>query len=72
MLIMENEEYYSINTLAKRYDMSKDFWRKRISSGEVKAVKLGRSVRIPKEEVDKIVKVLRTENDIVEEILNGY
>jgi len=68
---MPIERYYSINSLARIFDNSKDFWRKKVALGEIKAVKVGRSVRIPQKEVDKIVKVLRTENDVVEEILNG-
>ena len=67
---MPIERYYSINSLARIFDNSKDFWRKKIALGEIQAVKVGRSVRIPEKEVLKLVHSLWTMNDFVEEILN--
>ena len=69
---MPIERHYSIATLAKLFDMSCDFWRKRITSGEVRAVKVGRVVRISESEVRKIVKSVSTISDTVEEILSEF
>ena len=67
---MSIERYYSINSLARIFDNSEDFWRKKVALGEIKAVKVGRSVRIPEKEVLKLVHSLWTMNDFIEEILN--
>ncbi len=67
---MSIERHYSIKTLARIFDTSKDFWRKKVALGEIKAVKVGRSVRIPEKEVLKLVHSLWTMNDFIEEILS--
>ena len=68
---MRIERHYSISTLAEKFDTSKDFWRKRIASGEVKAIKLGRAVRVPEKEVLKVVRSMKTVNLLVEEIIDS-
>ena len=67
---MPLERHYSIQTLAKLFDLSVDFWRKRIKTGEVRAVRLGGAVRIPEREVRKVVQSITTLSDAVEEILS--
>ena len=67
---MPFERHYSIQTLAKLFDLSVDFWRKRIKTGEVRAVRLGGAVRIPEREVRKVIKSISTISNIVEEILS--
>ena len=66
---MSLEQHYSIGDLSKIYRTSKDFWRKRVSNGEIKAIKLGRIIRIPEEEVLKVVTHLNSIGDIVDKIL---
>ena len=67
---MPIERHYSIATLAKLFDLSADFWRKKIRMGEVKAVRLGVAIRITESEIRKIVKSVNTISDTVEEILS--
>ena len=67
---MRLEQHYSIKDLAIIFRTSTDFWRKRISNGEIKAVKLGRIVRIPEEEVRKFLKSIETISDLVDKILS--
>ena len=67
---MPIERHYSIATLAKLFDLSSDFWRKRITSGEVKAVRLGGAIRVPESEVRKIVQNVRSISDVIEQILS--
>jgi len=63
------DQYYSLRTLAETFQTSTDFWRKRVASGEIKAVRLGRIIRIPEEEVLKVVIHLESIGDIVDKIL---
>ncbi|MCH7820059.1 MAG: helix-turn-helix domain-containing protein [Candidatus Marinimicrobia bacterium] len=67
---MPLQRHYSIATLAKLFDLSADFWRKKIKSGEIKAVRLGTAVRIPEGEVRKLAQNIRSISDTVEEILS--
>ena len=67
---MPLQRHYSIATLSKLFDLSADFWRKKIRMGEVKAVRLGVAIRIPESEIRKIVKSVNTISDTVEEILS--
>lgn len=63
------EQHYSIKKLSILFQTSTDFWRKRVASGEIKAIKLGRIVRIPEGEVFKVITHLESLDDIVEKIL---
>ena len=63
---MPIERHYSPTTLAKLFDLSSDFWRKRIRSGEIKAIRLGGAVRIPEREVRRLMEAIETETDIIE------
>ena len=67
---MKFEQHYSIRDLSVLFHTSPDFWRKRVSNGEIKAVKLGRIVRIPEEEVRKFLKSIETISDLVDKILS--
>ena len=64
------QRHYSISSLANLFDLSTDFWRKKIRMGEVKAVRLGGAIRVSESEVRKIVKSVGTISDIVDEILS--
>ena len=66
---MPIERHYSVGTLAKLFDLSSDFWRKRIKNGEIRAVRLGGAVRVPEREVRRLMEAIETETDIIEEIL---
>ena len=63
------EQFYSIQNLADTFQTSTDFWRKRVANGEIKAVRLGRIIRIPEEEVMKVIIHLESIGDIVDKIL---
>ena len=63
------EQFYSIQNLADIFQTSTDFWRKRITTGEIKAIKLGRIIRIPEKEVLKVVTHLDSIADLVDKIL---
>ena len=67
---MPLQRHYSIATLAKLFDLSADFWRKKIRMGEVKAVRLGGAIRISESEVRRIIQSVDTISDVVEEILS--
>lgn len=67
---MKFEQHYSIRDLAALFHTSTDFWRKRVSNGDIKAIKLGRIVRIPEEEVRKFLKTIETMSDLVDKILS--
>ena len=67
---MPIDRHYYVSTIAKLFDMSCDFWRKRIKNGEIRAVKVGKSVRIAESEVRKVVQSITTLSDVVEEILS--
>ena len=67
---MKFEQHYSIKDLAVLFDTSPDFWRKRVSNGDIKAIKLGRIIRIPEEEVQKFLKTIETMSDLVDKILS--
>ena len=67
---MPLQRHYSIATLAKLFDLSADFWRKKVKSGEIKAVRLGTAVRIPEREVRKLAQNIRSMSGTVEEILS--
>lgn len=69
---MPLQRHYSIATLANLFDLSTDFWRKKIRMGEVKAVRLGGAIRISESEVRKIVQSITTLSDTIEEILSEY
>jgi len=62
-------QYYSIKDLANIYRTSSDLWRKKIANGEIKAVRIGRIIRIPESEVNKVVKDVESISDVVEKIL---
>ena len=66
---MAIERHYSVNRLARLFDLSPDFWRKKVASGEISAVKVGRSLRVPESEVRRVIKQLKTVASFVEEIL---
>ena len=67
---MPLQRHYSIATLAKLFDLSADFWRKKIKNGEIEAVRLGTAVRIPEGEVRKLAQNIRSISGTVEEILS--
>jgi len=67
---MPLQRHYSIATLAKLFDLSADFWRKKIKSGEIKAIKLGTAIRIPEGEVRKLAQNIQSISGIVDEILS--
>ena len=69
---MPLERHYSIATLANLFDLSADFWRKKIKSGEIKAIKLGTAVRIPEGEIRKLAQNVRSISDTVEELLSEF
>ena len=49
------QQHYSINEVAKRFDVSPKSVRRWISKGKLKAHKIGGSVRIPQEELVKFI-----------------
>jgi len=67
---MPLQRHYSIATLAKLFDLSADFWRKKIKSGEIKAIKLGAAIRIPEGEVRKLAQNIQSISGTVDEILS--
>ena len=67
---MPLQRHYSIATLANLFDLSADFWRKKIKSGEIRAVRLGGAIRVPESEIRKFTQNVRSISDVVEEILN--
>ncbi|HCK98563.1 MAG TPA: hypothetical protein DHW42_00450 [Candidatus Marinimicrobia bacterium] len=64
------DRYYSVATVSKIYDLSEDCIRKWIKEGKIKPIKIGRAVRIPKEELEKIILPYRDYNTNVNLVLS--
>lgn len=54
--IMLNQKYYTVKELAEFMSLSEKRLRNMISNGEIKAVKIFSSLRIPESEVIKNIK----------------
>ena len=66
---MSLEKHYSVNELAALFGTSADFWRKLVSRGDVKAVRLGRCIRIPESEVHRIMSPVQSVSEFVNDLL---
>jgi len=63
------EKYFSVETCAKLCDLSVEFFRKRIRKKEIGFVKIGGAVRIPANELIKIIKQYPNNYDEIEKLL---
>lgn len=59
---MLNEEYFTLEELAKLFKTSQDFWRKNIRLGNIRAKKLGRLIRITKSDVEEFIQEYSNEH----------
>lgn len=50
------QKYFSIASLAEQFELSQKTIRRMITEGRLKARRIGGSVRIPHEELSKIIK----------------
>ena len=50
------EPAYSVQQLVRHYGNSESFWRKEISRGKLRIIKLGANTRIPKSALDDYLK----------------
>ena len=64
------EKHFRVKELAEIFSTDESFWRKRISSGKIKAVKIGRSVRIPESEVLRAIQEIQNDSNTAEEKIN--
>ena len=64
------EQHYTVKELAERFNMDESFWRKRIASGEIKAIKIGRCVRIPESEVLKVIEEISNDKITAKKKIN--
>jgi len=65
------ERHYKVKELAEMFSTDESFWRKRIANGEIKAIKIGRCVRIPESEVLKVMKEIPNDKITAIEKINA-
>ena len=63
------ERYYSVESAAKLFDCSKQFFRNLVRDRKIGFVKVRRLVRIPKSELIRIIDFFSSLNDSVKELL---
>lgn len=59
---MENKEYFSVMEVAKILGISRIAVFKKIKSGKIKAIKIGRAFAIPRSEFESIIGKILTGN----------
>ena len=64
------EKHFRVKELAEIFSTNESFWRKRITNGTIKAIKVGRCVRIPESEVLKAIQGISNDNKTAEEKIN--
>ena len=64
------ERHYKVKELAELFSTDESFWRKRIAHGEIKAVKIGRCVRIPESQVLQVIQKIPNDKITAKEKIN--
>ena len=64
------EKHYSVKELSEMFSTDESFWRKRITNGTIKAIKIGRCVRIPESEVLKVMEEIPNDKITAKEKIN--
>ena len=64
------EKHYSVKKLSEMFSTDESFWRKRIARGGIKAIKIGRCVRIPESEVLKAIQEISNDKITAKEKIN--
>ncbi len=65
------EKHYSLESCAEMFDCSVQFFRNLVRDRKIGYVKIGRLVRIPMEELNKISKYIPTLEEKVEELIKN-
>lgn len=66
-----NERYFSIETLAKMFDCSEQFFRNLVRDKKIGYVKLGRLVRIPYSEILTYAELVPSMNQNINQLLKS-
>ena len=64
------DNLYSIKQVSKKLNVSTSTVRRQIKEGLLKSVKIGNSIRIPEEEVDKYLNIPRDDDSTVKIIMS--
>ena len=61
------EKHFRVKELAEMFSTDESFWRKRIVNGDIKAIKIGRCVRIPESQVLRVIQEIQNDKITAEE-----